>query len=144
MKKYDDIFENFKDNITDPVLIAFSKDLQIEMLISIMNKAISRCQRICKAVDLSDRDDEILEFGVDIPDDIIDIIIEWMTVFWLKPYLNNVENLRNTLSTKDFKMFSPAELLGKISSRYELARKHARSLTNEYSYIHANMSRLQS
>lgn len=144
MTKYDDIFENFKDNITDPDLITFSKDLQIEMLISIMNKAISRCQRICKEVDLSNRNDEILEFGIVIPDDIIDIIIEWMTVFWLKPYLNNVENLRNALSTKDFKMFSPAELLWKISNRYELARKHARSLTNEYSYIHANMSRLQS
>lgn len=142
--KYEDIFASFKDNITDPDLITFSEDLQTEMLTSIMSKAISRCQRICKEVDLSNRDDELLEFGMDVPDDITDIVIEWMTVFWLKPYLNNVENLRNALSTKDFSFFSPANLLEKISNTYELARKHARSLTNEYSYVHADMSRLKS
>lgn len=140
---YKEIFDNFKDNITDPDLITFSEELQTEMLISIMNKAISRCERNCKEVNLSNRDDELLEFGVNIPNDIMDIVIEWMTVFWLKPYLNNVENLRNALSTKDFSFFSPANLLEKISNTYELARKHARSLTNEYSYVHADMRGLK-
>lgn len=144
MTQYEDIFMMFKDNITDPDLLKFSSTLQNETLIALMSKAITKCKRICKDIDLSKRNDNELEFKVDVPDEIIDIITEWMTVFWLKPYLNNIENLRNSLSTKDFSFFSPANLLDKISNRYELARKHARSLTNEYSYIHADMSRLKS
>ncbi len=137
--RYEDIFASFKDNITDTDLVAFSDSLQIEMLTAIMNKAISKCRRICKEVDLLEKDDELLEFRTNVPDDIIDIIIEWMIVYWLRPYLNNIENLRNSLSTKDFSFFSPANLLEKISNTYELARKNARSLTNEYSYVHADM-----
>lgn len=142
---YRTVFDEFKDKITDPDLITFSQDLQIEMLTAYMNKAIAKCNRIIKkTVDLSKRDNELLEFSVEIPDDVMNIITEWMTVFWLQPYVNNIENLRNTLSTKDFSVFSPANLLEKIGNRYDIARKNARSLTNEYSYIIADMKELKS
>lgn len=145
MTSYDYIFNEFKDKITDPDLLLLSNDLQTEVLVALLSKAISRCNRVCSnTVDLSLRDDIILEFSVDIPDDVVDIITEWMIVFWLKPYLNNTENLWNTLSTKDFSMFSPANLLEKISDRYERAWVHARGLTNEYSFAIADMTRLKS
>ncbi|MBQ0036422.1 MAG: hypothetical protein KBT35_05850 [Firmicutes bacterium] len=139
---YDEIFLSFKDNITDSDILLLSEELQTETMIALMKKAINRCGRICNGVDLSDRDDELLTFNVDVPDDFIEIITEWMTVFWLKPYLNNTENFRNILNTKDFSFFSPANLLEKISNTYKNTYKHARSLTNEYSYIHADMTRL--
>ena len=138
---YNEIFASFKDDITDTDLILLSEDLQDETLVSLLNKAIAKCERICN-INMS-RDDVTQAFEEDIPNDVIDIIVEWMTVFWLKPYLNNMENLRNALNTKDFTFFSPANLLEKISNRYELARKHARSLTNEYSFIYADMSGLK-
>ena len=142
---YETVFNEFKDKITDPDLITFAKSLQTEMLVAYMNKAISRCGRIAyKVVDLSLRDDELMEFSVEIPYEVIDIITEWMTVFWLQPYVNNLENLRNNLSTKDFSVFSPANLLEKVGNRYDTARKQARSLTNEYSYIVADMKELKS
>lgn len=142
---YDEVFANFKDKITDPDLLLFSNDLQVEMLVSYMNKAIAKCNRIVKkTVDLSLRDDVVLEFQVLIPDDVMEILTEWMTVFWLEPYLNNMENLKNTLSTKDFSVFSPANLLEKINDRYTTARKYARSMMNEYSYIIADMKELKS
>ena len=140
---YETIFAEFKDKITDPDLITFAEDLQTEMLVAYMKKAIGKCRRIVKTVDLSNRDDELMEFGVEIPDEVMDIITEWMTVFWLQPFVNNIENLKNNLSTKDFSVFSPANLLEKIGDRYDIARKHARSLTNEYSYIIADMKELK-
>lgn len=141
---YKTVFSEFKDNITDPDLITFSETLQTDMLISYMNKAIAKCNRIVKStVDLSNRDDEILEFSVEIPDEVMIILVEWMTVYWLKPYVNNIENLQNNLSTKDFSVFSPANLLEKIGDRYDIARKHARSLTNEYSFIIADMKEMK-
>lgn len=142
---YETVFAEFKDKITDPDLITFAESLQTEMLVAYMNKAISRCGRVTnKVVDLSLRDDELMEFSVEIPYEVMDIITEWMTVFWLQPYVNNLENLRNNLSTKDFSVFSPANLLEKVGNRYDTARKQARSLTNEYSYIIADMKELKS
>ena len=140
---YETVFAEFKDKITDPDLITFAEDLQTEMLIAYMKKAIGKCKRVVKTVDLNNRDDELMEFGVELPDEVMDIITEWMTVFWLQPFVNNIENLRNNLSTKDFSVFSPANLLEKIGDRYDIARKHARSLTNEYSYIVADMKELK-
>lgn len=140
---YETVFAEFKDKITDPDLITFAEDLQTEMLVAYMKKAISKCKRVVKTVDLNNRDDELMEFGVELPDEVMDIITEWMTVFWLQPFVNNIENLRNNLSTKDFSVFSPANLLEKIGDRYDIARKHARSLTNEYSYIIADMKELK-
>lgn len=141
---YETVFAEFKDKITDPDLLLFAEELQLEMLIAYMNKAISKCNRVVKkVVDLSLRDDELLSFYVKIPDEVIDIITEWMTVFWLQPYVNNLENLRNNLSTKDFSVFSPANLLEKIGARYDTARRYARSLTNEYSFIIGDMKELK-
>ena len=141
---YKYIFAEFKDKITDTDLLMFMEDLQNEMLVALMNKAISKCERVVKEeVDLSKRDDELMTFLVDIPSEVIDIITEWMVVYWLKPYVNNIENLRNNLSTKDFTVFSPANLLEKIGDRYTSARKYARSITNEYSFMIADMARLK-
>lgn len=141
---YEYIFGEFKDNITDPDLLIFAEDIQSDMLLAWLNKAITKCQRIVKpTVDLSMRDDELMKFTQEIPSEVIDILTEWMTVFWLKPYVNNIENLRNNLSTKDFSTFSPANLLEKIGDRYDISRKHAKSLANEYSFIIADMKELK-
>lgn len=141
---YNYIFAEFKDKITDPDLISFAKDLQNDILKALMNKAIRRCKRIVyKVVDLSLRDDDLDEFDNEIPDEVIDIITEWMLVFWLEPYVNNLENLQNQLSTKEFSMYSPANLLEKIGARYDISRKNAKSLTNEYSFIIADMKELK-
>ena len=141
---YETVFAEFKDKITDPDLITFAEELQTEMLTAYMKKAIGKCKRVVKTVDLSNRDDELMQFGVEIPDEVMDIITEWMTVFWLEPFVNNIENLRNNLSTKDFSVFSPANLLEKIGDRCDISYQRARCITNEYSYIIADMKGLKS
>ena len=142
MTDYKEIFDNFKDKITDYDLPLYTDDIQYEILCSILRKACAKFGRICKS-DLSTRDDEVMSFGCDLKIEEIDILTEWMVYEWLTPYLNNIENLRNQLNTKDFSFFSPANLLEKISNTYELARKHAKSLTNEYSFAYADMSELK-
>ena len=141
---YKYVFDEFKDKITDPDLLSFADDLQNDMLNALMRKAITKCKRIVKdTVDLTLRDDTLATFSVEVPDEIIDIITEWMQVFWLEPYVNNLENLRNNLNTKDFSGYSPANIIEKIGSRYDISKRSARSLTNEYSYLIADMSVLK-
>jgi len=141
---YNEVYDTFKDNITDPDLSQFAQELQNDMLLAIMKKAIAKCQRVVKqTIDLTMRSDDVVEFEQHIPEEVLDILTEWMTVVWLKPYVNNIENLRNNLSTKDFSSFSPANLLDKIGDRYDKSRKYAKSITNEYSYIIADMKGLK-
>lgn len=142
---YQYVYDEFKDSITDPDLLQFAEELQLDMLLAIMRKAIVKCNRITKKVcDLTSRDDILAEFNIEIPDDVLDILLEWMIVVWLKPFVNNIENLRNNLNTKDFTMYSPANLLEKIGDRYDKAFMEANSLTNKFSFIHSDMENLKS
>lgn len=142
MTKYTEIFNSFKDKITDYDLPLYTDDIQNEMLCSALRKACAKFGRICKS-DLSTRDDEIMSFGCNLTIEEIDIITEWMVYEWLTPYLNNIENLRNQLNTKDFSFFSPANLLSAIQNVYTTSRKRAKSMMNEYSYVNSDLEKLK-
>lgn len=135
MYDYNEIYAEFKDKITDPDLALLPDRIQEDILLSLLRKAINKTKRAADIiVDLDERDDDAKEFFNDVPYDVVDCITEWMVVFWLKPMLNNTENMHNLLSTRDYNVFSPANLLGKIQERYDRAYKEARSITNELSY----------
>jgi hypothetical protein len=138
MTNYKVVYDDFKDKITDPDLLLYLQSVQDEILLSTMNKACTRFKRICK-INLADRDDVLLQFNQTLDDDVIDILSETMIEIWLQPYVNNAENLRNRLNTKDFEKISPANLLNAIQSRYKDAHKAAKSRMNEYSFIHGDM-----
>lgn len=144
MTEYSYIFDEFKDKITDPDLHLFCEDLQNEMLLAFMRKAISRCSDSIENVDLSLRDDLDMVFEEDLPYKVVDIITEWMVYYWLQPYVNNAENLRNALSTKDFAVFSPANLLKEIGERFKAAKSATRGMMNEYSVRIGDVRKLKS
>lgn len=138
MTYYSYIFDEFLDKITDPELLMLTDNVLDDTLESLLRKAVARVQRdFATAVDLSEtiNDDNGKAFVADLPYEVVDIMTEWMVAYWLKPYVNNLENLRNNLNTKDFSSFSPANLLEKVSDRYTAARRYARSLSNEYSIV---------
>lgn len=141
--EYSKIFELFKDKITDYDLLQFTEELQSNILCNLLRKSCAKFRRICKT-DLSNRDDEAMTFGCELAEEEIDILTEWMVYEWLTPYLNNSENLRNKLSTKDFSMFSPANLLSTIQNVHKESRKRAKSIMNEYSYVNSDMENLKS
>ena len=93
----------------------------------------------CCDVDLSDRNDDDGEFNNELSDEILNIISEGMVIAWLKPKLNNEENLYNALSTQDYKYYSPANLLEKISNTYEMANKRFKKMKSNYSFNHGKL-----
>jgi len=140
--QYSDIYNSFKDKITDYDLLTYEQDIQEEILLNLLNQACARFQRICKK-DLTNRDDLIMEFNADLSLEEIDIITDWMVVNWLYPYLNNAENLKNYISTKDFKLFSSADLLRAIQNTYDTCRKNAKSKMNEYSFVYSDLEKVK-
>lgn len=142
MTEYKIIFEAFKDKITDYNFPLYTEDTQTEILCSLLDKACSRFRRICKS-NLHEKHDESFEFTEDLSTEEIDILTEWMVYYWITPHLNNTENLRNQLNTKDFSFFSPANLLSTLQKTHSESRKRARSLMNEYSYVHGDLENLK-
>ena len=47
------------------------------------------------------------------------------------------DNLSNVLNTKDFSMYSPANLLKELRETLSYLRRHARALVNNYSFAHS-------
>lgn len=139
---YDTIFEAFKDKITDYDLAAYSESLQWDIMVALLDSACRRFNRIC-AQDLSDRDDETETFNIDLSDEEIDIITEQMVVEWLKPILNDTDNLHNRINTKEYTSISPANMLLAIKDSYAMSRGHARSLMIRYSYLNSNIEELK-
>lgn len=110
-----------------------------------MKRACSQFDKIC-VYELTDRDDIIRQFNIDIPaneiDEIVDIVSEGMLVQWMKPYIYKQDNLVQLLNTKDFTAYSPAELFRQASNAYNTVSKRFTNMMREYSYNHGDLTEL--
>lgn len=111
-----------------------------------MKRAVAEFKHICVYDLMNAMNDETREFAIDIEDDdideIVNIVSEGMVVQWLKPYIYRQELLENTLNTKDFTTYSPAELLMRVGNAYKDSQKDYLQMTREYSYNHGDLTDL--
>lgn len=127
-----------------------------------MKRAIAAFKHVCKYDLTNTADDNVREFIIktdrDDPDgelqkrldkeleedldEIVDIVSEGMLVQWMKPYFFRADNLENVLNTADFSAYSPTELLYRITSAYNEAKRDFRNMVREYSYNHGDLSNL--
>ena len=154
---YSYIYEEFLDKITDPDLLLLAEDDQEATKRAYLEYAVRKVARhvapkfdLTKRTTVSTEDYTIQTYGGseeepvivedeafedDLDDDVIVMLTEYMVEAWLKPYLNNADLLRLHMNTKDFNTTSPANLVEKIGARYDEARRRARSLRNEYTFV---------
>jgi hypothetical protein len=138
---YSDVYNTFLGKITDYDLPKFTDTEQEEILYGYMKTACVNFKKSCK-VDLYDRDDILRQFNIKLDDEIIDILSELMIVEWLKPKVLSTENVKNCLSTKDYKLFSPTDLLRELNKTLASCKDNARRLVNNYSFEHADFTKL--
>lgn len=141
MTAYETVFSAFRDKVTDYDYVDLSNFEETEILVGLMNKATAIFGRVCKK--LANRSNETEEFSEDLTDEEINILTEFMVVYWLKPKLYHSENLQNILSTKDFSFYSPANLLSQIRTLHSDANKSARAMMNEYSILTSNYENIR-
>lgn len=143
---YDIFVGAFLEKITEYELGFLATDDRDEIVHGYMKRSIAGFKKNCKYNLVSSRVDELGEFNVDIPsddlDEIVDIVSEGMVVQWLKPYVYKQELLENTINTRDFTTYSPAELLMRIGNAYEKAQKDYTQMIREYSYNNGDLSDL--
>ena len=143
---YDSFTGAFLAKITEFELSALAENVRQEIVDGYMKRAISAFKKICKYDLTTTANDETREFGVEIGsddlDEIIDIVSEGMVVQWLKPYVYKQELLENAISTRDFSVYSPAELLLRVGNAYTKAQKDYTQMIREYSYNTGNLTEL--
>lgn len=142
---YDLFTQAFLSKIEDRDLLQLSGyDAQAEVD-GYMKRSCARFNKVCH-YDLTNRDDNIREFLIDIPsseiDDIVDIVTEGMVVQWLKPQFYRAEHYKNVLNTRDFTSYSEAELLYRVTNAYETSRKNFTFMVRQYSYDYGDITDL--
>lgn len=142
---YDAFAAAFLSKITEFEFLQLPEDGRTELIDNYMKRSVSAFKKICK-YDLTKSDDTSREFTDDFDeadvDELLDIISEGMLVQWMKPYLYRQELLENTLNTRDFTTYSPAELLLRVGNAYANVQKDYTQMVREYSYNNGDLTDL--
>ena len=83
MTSYTDIFDRFALKIEDFVLLQLDDDDVIQACLNWMLAALPKIRKMTS--DLTDRDDEIMEFNCDLTETEIEVIANMMVAEWLQP-----------------------------------------------------------
>lgn len=112
-----------------------------EILSHYMRSAIADFAPICQE-DLWSRDEENETFAADLSEWVQEILASGIAYYWLSSKIMDQEALRNSLSTKDYTYFSPANLLRESQEFRSQVRKEYRDNINKYSYRHNDIASL--
>ena len=83
-------------------------------LIRLLNNSVPKFRK-CKN-NLNDRDDILEQFNMTLFDEDIEILANLMVIEWLRPQVNNLELLKQALSSKDFNISSQANHLKELQA----------------------------
>lgn len=142
---YDVFTQGFLSKVKEYHYLSLPDDVTGDMIDGYMKRACAQFKKMC-SYDLTSYDDEAREFSTDIPADeldiIVDIISEGMIVQWLKSYAYSAENYENTLSTKDFSQYSPAELAKVLSNIHQTAKSNFVNAMRDFTYQYGDLTDL--
>lgn len=114
---YSDVFNTFLSQIQDYDFLEQCTDITERDLNSYLRRVLSRLQDMVfnvTGIDLKLRDDTAQEFEEDLPDEVIDLMVTGMEFYWVNSKVNNTENMRNAMGTRDFSFFAPQNLLFRL------------------------------
>lgn len=135
MTPYSSIFDLFLSKIEDYEIkndILTDPDFANEILLGFLKSAIPKFTYSTK--DLSDRDDTLLQFNIDLSSMEQEILSTLMVVEYLSPKILRTDLLENNLGSKDFRQYSPANQIKEVRELRESIKTEANSLMVEYYY----------
>lgn len=110
--QYADIFERFLGKVTDYDLASLTSIELDDSLARFLKSAITNFKYCTK--NLKDRDDTLMVFNIDLEENEQEILAKLMLVEWIRPQILSQENIKNTLGSRDYQIYSPANLLDKL------------------------------
>lgn len=143
---YDAFTGAFLNKISEFKFLQLEDNNRTEIIDGYRKRAVSAFKKNCRVDLFTTGDDVLREYRVEIEeedaDELIEIISEGMIVQWLKPYVYQQELLENVMNTRDYSVYSPAELLMRVGNAYAKAQKDFTQMIREYSYNHGDLTDL--
>lgn len=132
MTELSKIYGTFLSKISDYSFLKLTPSELDEELLDYYKSASANFYK-CKK-DLSLSDDEQFVVG-DLSQYEIEIIVKFMLVEYMKPVMISSETLKQSLSDKDFKIYSQANQLRELGLLYRTLQKEANKMVTEYTFI---------
>lgn len=146
--EYDIFGGAFLSKISEYDFVTLFDDVRTEIVDGYMKRAITKFRKNCKYDLTSAADDENRVYNIEVDDDdvdeIADIISEGMVAEWFHQFVYKQELLQNVVNTRDFTLYSPAELVYRIGNAYTKVQNDFKQMVREYSYNHGDLENLHS
>lgn len=126
---YSRIYERALAKITDYDLAFLPEDDFRSMLKGWLTSSVSKFRK-CKS-DLSNRDDELEIFNVDLADEEIEILALLVVSEWLEPQVNSVLLTHQMFGGKEEKYYAQANQLAELKALRDGTRTEARKLMRD-------------
>ena len=133
---YETIYNRFLQKCTDYDLPNIPQDELESMLCGWMTSAVSRFTQ--SVSDLSQRDDELRTFTIDLEDYEQEVISLFMVVAWLEPRINSTLLTSQFVGGKEEKYYSQAAHLQTLIALRDGALNDAKKLIRDNSYRSIN------
>ena len=130
---YTTVFDAYFAKVKDDIYSIMDKEeLEIE-LIKILEAALPRF--LYPKIDLSLRDDEIMEFEEDLSNEEIQILASLMLLVWAESKLADIEVTRQVFRDHDFQLTSQASHLRALIALKSDLKTSCRDLMHAYSKV---------
>lgn len=143
---YDAVTGAFLSKIREYEFLQMGGADRVEITDGYLKRAVTAFRKNCLYDLFTTQNDTDRVFDVEIEDEdldeLVDILSEGMLVQWLKPYVYHEELLQNVMNTRDYTMYSPAELLMRVGNAYKKAQKDYTQMIREYSFNHGDLTEL--
>ena len=130
---YTKVYDRALAKITDYDLAFLPDDDFRFMLRGWLDSSISKFRKC--ASDLSNRDDELEIFNIDLIDEEIEILALLMVCEWLEPQVNSVLLTNQMFGGKEEKWFSQSSHLAELKALRDETRTEAKKLMRDYTYF---------
>lgn len=140
-----EVYDYFLSNISDYTFLNKSNFEIEEDLFTYFKKARSRFYKCRNRLDLLEDDNGEQYFGyknsnneivnTQITDYEINVLAHLMLVEYMRPIIASTEVLKQSLSDKDFRIYSQANQLRELNSLYRQFNRESKKMITEYSYM---------
>ena len=138
---FDEIYKRFLAKIADYEMLEYGEVTLEEYLLDLLTASIDDFSELCKQ-DISTVDLSLSMFYVTLTQREKDILALGMVVHWIRPKVYNSDMLRNVLNTKDYSVYSPANLLEKMTDLLGKTETELDQKMKMYSYRNEDMASL--
>ena len=138
---FEEVFSRFRSRVRNYDFLEFDDFTILQYQYSLLIQSVFDFSDICKT-DIEDYDSELMVFNQKLTGKEINILSLGMMVHFLEPYVYNTDALQNAISTKDFSVYSPANLLEKMTELLKETKKELKKEINLYSFKNGEISDL--